>query len=425
MEQAAHAGYALKRVNAARKPYSIPHPAEVRLLLSSLRNDRGPASPFEAAGLTAEECAGLDWPRLIQMAAEHGVQPQLYQSLKAAGAIPPAILTAMRAQYYGSSLASLKLARGLAHLASRLKDAGVSAIAFKGPVLALKVRGDLSIRQFNDIDLLVRPQDAGRATEVLIAENYWPRHFNPANAERSIARCYEDEFIRLPDVQMVDLHWDLSPRYFPYGPPADQVWRRAELFTLEGSEVRTMGALDLVLYLAVHGTKHGWANAGAVCDLAAALNADPSLDRLQLLREADEFGCLRMLLLGAALARNLLGAPIPPELADRLDAAPAIDALARGAERRMFKHVGVRTGLYLDWIVPLRLLPDGRSRMHYVLHRGLWPAPEDLEFIDLPPLLYPLYFPLRPVRLLIQHSKRLFANVPPGRKPLTRSASRQ
>jgi Uncharacterised nucleotidyltransferase len=408
-------------VRAARKSHRVEHAAEIRLLLSGLRLDRGAVSPLEAGALTAEEVSRLDWPRLIQMAAEHGVQPQLYLSLKAAEVMPTVVRTAMRAQYYGSSLASLKLARELAKLASRLRDAGVAVIAFKGPVLALKVRGDLSLRQFNDIDLLVHPEDAGRAAEVLIAENHWPRHFDPADVERSLTRCNEDEFIRPRDLQMVDLHWNLGPRYFPYGPPADLVWRRAEPFQLEGGEVQTMGLLDLVLYLAVHGTKHGWASLGSVCDLAAALNAKPGLDWQQLISEADEFGCLKMLLLGAALARKLLSAAIPAELADGIKDAPAIAELANGVERRMFNHVGVRAGLYLDWMVPLRLLPDGRKRLHYLLNRGLWPAPEDMEFIDLPPRLYPLYFPLRPLRLLIQQGKRLVVDVPPARKPLKRT----
>jgi len=412
--------YAFDGVKAARKSDSADHAAETSLLLGSLRFDRGALSPIERAALTSDQLDRLDWPRLMQMAAEHGVQPQLYRSLKAAGAMPPAVLAAMRAQYYGSSLTNLRLARELVHLTCRLKDAGVAAIAFKGPVLALKVRGDLSLRQFNDIDLLVRPQDAGRAAQVLIAEHHQPRHFDPANVERSLTRCNEDEFIRLEDAQMVDLHWDLGPRYFPYGPPTDLVWRRAERFQLEDGEVQTMGPLDLVLYLAVHGTKHGWASLGAVCDLAAALSVDPPIDLHQLIAEADRFGCLRMLLLGTALARNLLGAQPPAELVRRIDELPLINALALGVERRMFTGVGVRPGLYLDWLVPLRLLHDRRSQIHYLLNRGLWPAPEDVDFIELPPPLYPLYFPLRPFRLLFQHGKRLFVDVPPGRKPAKR-----
>jgi hypothetical protein len=286
-------------------------------------------------------------------------------------------------------------------------------------VLALKLHGDLSLRQFNDLDVLVRPEDTGRAAQVLIAENHWPLHFDPADVARSLSHCNEDEFVRSHDLQMVDLHWALSPHYFSYGPTAELVWDRAIRCRLEGAEVLTMGPVDTILYLAAHGTKHGWAILGAVCDLAAALGS-AGIDHHQLLDEATQFGCLNMLLLGATLARNLLGAAIPSALADRIERDRAISTLAIGVERRMFKYVGVRSGLYLDWFVSLCVLQDHRSRLHYFANRALRPAPEDVEFIGLPPSLYPLYFPLRPFRLLLQHGKRLFVDVPMGRKRVKR-----
>ncbi|HTT76366.1 MAG TPA: nucleotidyltransferase family protein, partial [Candidatus Binataceae bacterium] len=366
------------------------------------------------------DLAHLDWTRLLQMAAEHAVQPLIYLRLRHQEGLPPAVLKAMRAQYYASSLSNLKLARELVRLTALLDEAGIPALAFKGPVLALKLRGDLSLRQFNDLDLLVRPEDAGRAAELLIRENHYPRHFDPANVARSLRRCNEDEFIRPHDLQMIDLHWALGPHYFPYGPAAELVWQRAIACHLEGGEVLTMGGLDTVLYLAVHGTKHGWAMLGAVCDLAAAFGPAQAIDPHQLLAEAARCGCLNMVLLGAILARNLLGATLPSPIADRIIRQPGLNALAAGIERRMFKYAGLRSGLYLDWFVSLRLLQDSRSRLRYFANRAFLPAPEDVEFIELPAVLYLLYFPLRPFRLLLQHGKRLFIDVPIARKRVKR-----
>jgi hypothetical protein len=128
-----------------------------------------------------------------------------------------------------------------------------------------------------------------------------------------------------------------------------------------------------------------------------------------------------MLLLGAALARNLLGAPLPPLVGDRLGTEPTLNDLAISVERRMFKFVGLRAGLYLDWFVSLRLLQNHPSRLRYFVNRALRPAPEDLDFIELPASLYPLYFPLRPFRLLAQHGRRLFIDVPTARKTVKRT----
>jgi Uncharacterised nucleotidyltransferase len=410
-------------VNEAPPLPRVAHDAETRLLLSCVRPEQPAVAPFAAAHLSEKDFAGLNWPRLGQMAAEHAVHPLLYLRLKHLEVLPRAVLKAMRAQYYATSLSNLKLARELVRLTARLSEAGVPALAFKGPALALRLHGDLSLRQFNDLDLLIHPEDAARAAQMLIAENHWPRHFDPADVARSLTRCNEDEFIRPTDLLMIDLHWALGPRYFPYGPPAELVWNRAVHCNLEGGEVLTMGPIDTILFLAAHGTKHGWTNLGAVRDLATALSSANGIDHRQLLDEAARFGCLNMLLLGAFLARSLLGAAIPSAIAERLDREPAINALAIGVERRMFKSLGVRPGLYLDWFVSLRLLQDHGSRLRYFANRAFLPAPEDFEFIELPQSLYPLYFPLRPFRLLLQHSKRLFVDVPMGRKRVKRILS--
>lgn len=399
---------------------TVSHDAPTRLMLACLRAGTDGVSPFQIARLSVSELANFAWPRLGELAAEHGVQPLIYRRLKRYGEVPPAAINGMRAQYYGSSLHNLKLARELIRLTTRLEAAGISALAFKGPVLALKLRGNLSLRQFNDLDLLVRREDAGHAAEVLIAEKHHPRHFDLTSLERSLSRSNEDEFIRHSDLQMIDLHWDLNPPYFPYGPPSELVWPRAERFSLAGGEVLTMGSLDTTLFLATHGTKHGWANLGGIYDLAVAMAHLTSEDLPEIMTEADSFGCLGMLLLGAVLARNLLGAALPSAIADRIAAAPELSALALGVERRMFNYVGLRPGLYLDWYVSLRVLRDSRSRVRYVANRALRPAPEDAEFLELPAALYPLYFPLRPFRLLLQHGKRLFTDVPMWRKPVKR-----
>jgi hypothetical protein len=396
------------------------HDAATRLMLACVRRGENGSPPFAEARLSAADIEGIDWPRLCQMAAEHGVQPLLYQRLKECQQVPVAALKAMRAQFYGSSLSNLKLARELIRITIRLREAKVPVLAIKGPVLAIALRGSLSMRQFNDLDLLVRPEDAERAARILIEERHHPRHFDPADVARSLSHCNEDEFIRDSDMQMIDLHWELGPHYFPYGPSAELVWKRATGFALEGGEVLTMGPIDTILYLAVHGTKHGWANLGAIYDLAAALERGQQIDAATLMAEADEYGCLGMLLLGITLARNLLGASPPRLIAKRIGSDDTSEALADGIERRLFKSVGMRPGLYQDWYAPLRVLRDNRSRLHYLTNRALRPATEDIEFIELPAALHALYYPLRPIRLLFQHGMRLFTDVPMWRKPVKR-----
>jgi hypothetical protein len=358
------------------------------------------------------DCNRIDWDRMTLAAGTHGVLPLVYRRLKSAGDIPREALARMRAEFYGNSLNNLHLARELARLTGLLNARGIDAIAFKGPVLALEAWGDVALRQFNDLDLLVRPADAANAAEVLIAAGYWPHSFDRKRPARSIARRYEDEFIQPSSPWMIDLHWELNPANFSYGPNSAAIWDRARPIRVEGAEVLTLAPNDLVLFLAVHGARHGWINLGYICDFDKTIHAIADSDLPAVLDVAQRSGCLRMLLLATVLAADLLDAPIPLVFADSIRRDGAIASIATDIERRLFMNVGMRARLYLEWVVPLRTIVTTRGRLRYFASRVFTPNPDDFDFLSLPPLLYPLYYAMRPFRLAVQHGRRLFVDVP-------------
>ena len=67
---------------------------------------------------------------------------------------------------------------------------GITAIPYKGPALALQVYGDLKLRSFVDLDVLVRRSDAARAGTLLAARGYRP-HLQLSPAQESIALAFK------------------------------------------------------------------------------------------------------------------------------------------------------------------------------------------------------------------------------------------
>lgn len=119
-----------------------------------------------------------------------------------------------------------------------------------------------------------------------------------------------------------------------------------------------------------------------------------------------------MLLLGMMLAQKLLGAEIPAPLTLLCAADPTVIALGRGIAARMSANVDVRPDLFAEWIVPLRTIEGLGARAGYIARRAIRPTIEDCEFVPLPDALYPLYYVLRPFRLLIQQAQRVLRDVP-------------
>ena len=50
----------------------------------------------------------------------------------------------------------------------------IQALAFKGPTLAQNAYGDITLRQFGDLDILIRKKDRSRMVSILLNEQYIP-----------------------------------------------------------------------------------------------------------------------------------------------------------------------------------------------------------------------------------------------------------
>jgi hypothetical protein len=182
--------------------------------------------------------------------------------------------------------------------------------------------------------------------------------------------------------------------------------RRAATVPLGGGEVRTLGDDDLLVVLAAHGAKHRWKRLEWVAALAELLRAGRG-DPGAALRLATRERARRTLLLGLALARRLLDAPLSQEIAREIDADAGLAALVAGAEARLFGAEGddgEETPANL--LYNLRARDGAVDRARYAARWLFAPSPEDWRWARLPDALFPLYRVLRPVRLLLRHGRR-------------------
>src|SRR5262249_20915592 len=158
-------------------------------------------------------------------------------------------------------------------------------------------------RQFSDLDLLVRGADLSTACAVVAADGF--RSGAPLKMiSREFPSGWEMTFVREKGLFALDLHWRLSPPYFPFTPEGDVLWERAVEVGLRYGFVTTLCADDLMMFLCVHGAKHGWQSLSGVCDVAEAIRAY-QYDWLSLAAYAKRLGSHRMLLLGVLLAHEL------------------------------------------------------------------------------------------------------------------------
>jgi len=207
---------------------------------------------------------------------------------------------------------------------------------------------------------------------------------------------------------VVDLHWRLSPSYFPFGPDGDRIWNRTVEIELRGMRVRVLGPADAILFQACHASKHGWTTLAQICDFARLLATATPVIVTSVIDEAIRTRSLRMVLLGANLVHSLQLCEVDTEL---LDAARR-DSRAMALSRRIVRSIfdSSRGGDLDEWAIGLGIVESVRDRYRYIVERVVAPKMSDRALMPLPRALYPLYYLARPILVTMKHRNLLFGN---------------
>ncbi len=278
------------------------------------------------------------WAALLDMARRHAVIPHLYHSIRTSDSqnILPARLAELQALFEANTQHTMYLTGTLRTILRSFGACGITALPYKGPALAMRLYDNITLRQFGDLDILVRPQDAQPAIDLLRRQGYRPLYLSGTTAallERFRKVCE----LQHPDSQVcVELHWALTSWTFYFPLDLASVWRRLETVSVADAPVCAMCIGDTLLMLCVHGAKHQWGRLGWLCDVAALLRkyTYPELDWTALLAQADDLGGTRMLLLGLQLAQCVLRVPLPDVVERRIQSDPAVGRLAEHVQSR-------------------------------------------------------------------------------------------
>jgi hypothetical protein len=292
---------------------------------------------------------------------------------------------------------NLFLTAELLQLLGAFGQNGIRIVAFKGPVLAQLVYGDLSLREFADLDVMVHQADLREAEEILNACGYVAEF--PDRDYRSAFLSYQRQyaFCHSQTGSWVDLHWQLSSKGVAFPIQSAEVWSKLRQVTIAGRPVLTLANDDLVLFLAAHGTKEGWRRLVWVIDFAELLRKCQDIDWAETVDRAHQSHSLRSLLMAINLASTLLDAPAPVNALDAARANSAVRALSQKAQLRMLSTAPQEE---------LREFLDSLNTYDRLRHR-LWPIVTllttrtvgDYQAMPLPKPLWGAYHLTRPFRL--------------------------
>jgi hypothetical protein len=297
-----------------------------------------------------------------------------------------------------------------------LEKDSIRAIPFKGPTLAMRAYGDVGLRQFADLDVLVHKRDIPRLRKLLISRGFKP---TPAlNRAQQAALLRFDCAYNFDSGRgvVLDVHWGFVERHSTFAFDPRPFWDRLEPVTIGDKELLTLSKEDLILVLCLHGFTHLWERLGWICDIASLIDQQNNIDWRLVLENANKLGLRRILLLGLMLAGDLLDATIPAEMRQAAEADAVVKKLAHQVQEQLFAERRAPPGLFAGAILNLRMRERKRDRIGSCLRLILTPRSYDWMFLALPDWLFFLYYPLRPIRLAGKYGVRLVKGTPPWPK---------
>jgi Uncharacterised nucleotidyltransferase len=343
-----------------------------------------------------------DWEYVFQLASRHGLAPLISRLLNQidASELPRPLLAQLLRASRDRAARSLELTAGLFRLLDLFDLNRIPAVAFKGPVLASSLYGNVGLREFCDLDVLIRREDALRAKEVLLAHGYRTDLPTTSAREAAYLRARHELHFTPEDGDFgIEIHQAFVAPYHCFPFDYDSLWFRLQRARVCGREIPTLAPEDLLLVLCVHGTKHMWSRLGWLCDIARLLVVSgPQLDWCCVLQRAQALGVSRMLSVAVLLSTRVLGAPTPAEIGRRAEEDASALHVAQRVVSALFENEGGNE-TFREHMFFLKSRERLRDKFLYCSRLAFTPTEEDHSVRHLPAFLAPLHYPFHAIRV--------------------------
>lgn len=360
----------------------------------------------------------LDWEYVIAVSSRNGLLPLLSRNLiqNFREQLPETIHERLSFFYLSNARENLYLSFKLAEVVSLLENNGIPVLSFKGPTLAIQAYGDPALRHFIDLDILVQPRHFDLAIELLVKNGYLSEiSSGPLKRKLLFFTRKKDLSLFSSDRRVrVELHWKLSGSHFSMPFEIDQIWNRMDSLMMGGTPLRVLAFNDLFVYLCLHGARHGWERLAWICDLHELIRrreaANGPIDWDELSQHARSYGCEKVVALGLFLVDEFFGLRTGYPDFDKTIANPVYVQIARKVRSKSLSDSSNQIEIGDWYLLHLSLKERRMDKLKLKTVYLLWylrliftPNAADRSILHLPRVFYPVYFVMRPLRLLVNY----------------------
>jgi hypothetical protein len=256
----------------------------------------------------------------------------------------------------------LLVQRELVRVLAALDGRGIHPLLFKGSALAYTSYPHPSLRSRSDTDLLIRECERDAVREALQPLGYTPSLLCDGELLfRQFEMARDDDY---GVSHALDVHWAVSTQAAFAGVLTyREMWPRALPAPALGEHARVPAAVHSLLLALIHPAMHHQNERRLLWDYDVRLLVD-AMDGAgfeELVRGAIQARVAAVCAYGLRVARDRLGAPVPPDVLDQLAAAPVQDqptAEYLQARRSWARETAATLRALRGWRERLRLLRE-------------------------------------------------------------------
>lgn len=303
---------------------------EVKILLLCART-QGPEIREEVSKLLHD----VNWDYVTLKASQQMVTQLLYWNLKEFPEdIPEPVLNDLKKSFDANVQRNLFLFGELLKILKLFESEDINAVPYKGPVLAEYAYGNISLRQFDDLDIFVDKESVLKVKEILVSQGYEPQFELDGFMERRFLKSQREYKFFNPETNVhVEVHWQFQGVSFSLsGDP--QFLEDFERVKVNNREVLGLKPENMLLVSSVHAAGHLWGRLSWICDISRLVESH-EMDWDYLKEKAGELGIERVLKVNLALAVDLFDLELPDDVLEDLK-SDVVQNLVFKVEKRIF-----------------------------------------------------------------------------------------
>ncbi|WP_428353528.1 nucleotidyltransferase domain-containing protein [Methyloprofundus sp.] len=291
---------------------------------------------------------------------------------------------------------NMRMTAELTRVMQALEENAIEVLAFKGPILAQIAYGDITLRQFGDLDLLCKKEDLYRINTLLKTLQYDSVFKLTAIQQKAwLKHTHDVAYIHASTDIILEMHWSLLDNDYPLTFNLDSIWNHPDTVTIKGQRIKTFASESLLFYLCVHGSKHLWERIEWIKDIDLIIRTQ-AIDWDKLAKQVNNSGFERMFLLGLSLSSDLFQTPLPTNLQQQINNQSWLKKLSRFVINDWQQH----SNMPQQTVAMLSLFPTLSLKLQYLHKIILKPSRTEYSFIDLPEKWYWCYYLVRPYLLI-------------------------